>query len=220
MSDPLPHYFKRCYSPAELVADALVHGIAILAGFVGFAVLFFRLGEKGDAASAAAVGVYALAFFLLFGVSCAYNLSPPCRAKWLLRRLDRAAIFLMISGTYTALLSLTAQDVRIWPAVAWVWLASIGGAGFALLATPGRFDRAMLALYLTLGWGAMAGAPRLAAGLPPETMSLTLAGGVLYSVGVPFHLWNSLKYQNAIWHGFVTLATACQFAGIAKAVGP
>ena len=111
--EPLPHYFKRRYTPAELIADALVHGFAIVAGLVGFAMLFFRLGERGDAADAVALGVYALAFFLLFGCSCAYNLSPPCRAKWLLRRLDRAAIFLMISGTYTALLSLTNGDDQI-----------------------------------------------------------------------------------------------------------
>ena len=98
-------------------------------------------------------------------------------------------------------------------------MASIGGAGIALLTTPGRFDRVMLALYFTLGWTAMAGAPSLTSTLPPETMRLTLAGGVLYSLGVPFHLWNSLKYQNAIWHGFVTVGTSCQLAGIVKAVG-
>ncbi len=114
MSEPLPHFFKRHYTPAELIADALVHGLAIVGGLIGFAMLFFRLGEKGDAENAAAIGVYAIAFFLLFGCSCAYNLSPPCRAKWLLRRLDHAAIFLMISGTYTALLSLT-KDGGAWP---------------------------------------------------------------------------------------------------------
>jgi hemolysin III len=220
MSQPLPDYYKRHYSHAELIADALVHGFAIVVGLIGFAILFFRLGEKGNAADAAAIGVYAAAYFLLFGFSCAYNLSPPCRAKWLLRRLDHAAIFLMISGTYTALLSQTALDARTSAAVvACVYAACLGGAGVALLAKPGRFDRALLALYLALGWGAMLGAPRLLESLPPETVNLTLAGGVLFSLGVPFHLWNSLKFQNAIWHAFVTVATACQFAGIARAVG-
>jgi len=217
--EPLPPYFKRHYTSAELVADALVHGIAIVAGMVGFAALFFRLGEKGDAANAAAIGVYAAAFFLLFGFSCAYNLSPPSRVKWLLRRLDHAGIFLMISGTYTALLSQARPDALVAAMMACVWIASIGGAAIALLATPGRFDHVLLALYLTLGWAAMIGAPRLMATLPADVLYLMLAGGVVYSLGVPFHLWNSLKYQNAIWHGFVTVAAACQLAGVAKAVG-
>lgn len=219
MSEPLPHFFKRHYTPAELIADALVHGLAIAGGLIGFAILFFRLGQKGDAENTAAIGVYAIAFFVLFGCSCAYNLSPPSRAKWLLRRLDHAAIFLMISGTYTALLSLT-KDGGAWVLASCVWLVSLIGAGVALLAPPGRFDRLLLALYLALGWGALADAPRLTTSLPPETVILTVAGGVMYSLGVPFHLWNSLKFQSAIWHGFVAVASACQFAGIAKAVGP
>jgi hemolysin III len=63
------------------------------------------------------------------------------------------------------------------------------------------------------------GARDLAAGLPQETVFLIVAGGLFYSVGVLFHLWNSLKFQNAIWHSFVTVAAACQYAGIAEAVG-
>ena len=217
--DALPHYYKRSYTPAELVADGLVHGLAILGGLVGFAALFFHLGENGDTAQLAALGVYATTFFLLFGFSCAYNLSPPCRTKWLLRRLDRAAIFLMMSGTYTALMMQTRGGGPIFPQVATIWAASIGGAGIALLAAPGRYDRVLLVFYLTLGWGAIIGAPGLMTSLPTQTRDLTLAGGVVCSLGVPFHLWNSLKFQNAIWHGFVTVGTAFQFAGIAKALG-
>ena len=44
-------------------------------------------------------------------------------------------------------------------------------------------------------------------------------GGALYSIGVAFHLWESLKYQNAIWHACVTAAAACHFAGVFQAVG-
>jgi hemolysin III len=45
------------------------------------------------------------------------------------------------------------------------------------------------------------------------------AGGVLYCVGIPFHLWGRLKFQNAIWHACVAAAAACQFAGVLQAVG-
>ena len=39
--------------------------------------------------------------------------------------------------------------------------------------------------------------------LPGRVLTLLMAGGVLYTVGVVFHLWERLPYQNAIWHGFV-----------------
>jgi hemolysin III len=214
-----PPYFKRSYSPAELRADGCVHALAILGGLIGFAALFSDPGETGDLARVAALSVYALAFFLLFGFSCAYNLCPPRPAKWILRRFDHAAIFLMMSGAYTALVAQTMRGGEVLALLAAIWAASIGGAAVALLAAPGRFDRVLLALYFTIGWGAMLGAPGLMASLPAQTRDLTVAGGVVCSLGVPFHLWNSLKFQNAIWHGFVTVGTALQFAGIAFARG-
>jgi hemolysin III len=42
---------------------------------------------------------------------------------------------------------------------------------------------------------------------------------VFYSAGVLFDKWNSLKYQNAIWHSFGAIAAGCQFVGIAQALG-
>ena len=216
-SEPLPHS-QRHYSLAETIADGVVHGVAILAGLVAFAVLFFRVGMKGDVSQAFAMGVYAAGFFVLFGVSCAYNLAPPSRIKWILRRFDHAAIFLMISGTYTALLSQAPRDAWAWSLALFVWTASLVGAAIAVF-LPGRFDRGLLALYLAIGWAGILSVPHLIECLPAETTVLTIVGGVVYSLGVPFHLWNSLKFQNAIWHVFVTIAAACQYVGIAHAIG-
>jgi hemolysin III len=47
---------------------------------------------------------------------------------------------------------------------------------------------------------------------------LLAAGGVLYSVGVIFHLWRSLPYQNAVWHAFVLAGTGCHFGAVTSAV--
>jgi len=42
---------------------------------------------------------------------------------------------------------------------------------------------------------------------------------VLYTIGVVFHLWERLPYQNAIWHGFVLSAASCHFAAVIFVVG-
>ncbi|MEH2575160.1 channel protein (hemolysin III family) [Bradyrhizobium sp. AZCC 1708] len=37
---------------------------------------------------------------------------------------------------------------------------------------------------------------------------------MLYSLGVIFHSWQRLRFQNAIWHGFVLLGAACHYTAI------
>jgi hemolysin III len=213
-----PRLAKRSYSSGELVADGFVHAAAIVAGLIAFAVLFVRIVVAGDASQGIAIAVYAAGFFLLFGFSCAYNMTPPSPLKWLLRRFDHAAIYLMIAGTYTALLAQLPDHALAWTLAGIVWGGAAIGIGLKLF-WPGRFDRASVVFYLAIGWVAIFAVRQLAAALPGSTMLLIGVGGLLYSVGVIFYRWHSLKYQNAIWHGFVLAAASCHFAGIAQAIG-
>ena len=208
----------REYSHGELIADGAVHAAALVAGVIGFSVLFQKVAMHGDAGGGLAMAVYAAGFFLLFGFSCAYNMAPPSPAKALLRRFDHASIYFMIGGTYTALVSQARASFATIALGAAIWTAALAGASVKLL-LPGRFDGIGVRLYLALGWSALLAIKPLAASLPADTLALVLAGGVLYSVGVAFHLWQSLKFQNAIWHACVAIAAACQFAGVLQAVG-
>ncbi len=208
----------RDYSDGELVADATVHAAALVAGVIGFSVLFQKVAAHGAVGDGLAMAVYAAGFFLLFGFSCAYNMAPPSPARALLRRLDHAAIYLMIGGTYTALLSQARASFSVVALAAFVWTAALSGASIKLF-MPGRLDRFAVRLYLALGWSALVALKPLIASLPPDTLALVFAGGALYSVGVAFHFWESLKFQYAIWHACVTAAAACHFAGVLRAVG-
>ena len=212
-----PRIAKRLYGADELIADGVVHAAAIVAGLIAFAVLFARIAQSGDASNGLAIAVYAAGFFLLFGFSCAYNMTPPSPLKWLLRRFDHAAIYLMIAGTYTALLAQLPNRSLAWTLAGIVWVGALLGIGLKLF-WPGRFDRASIIFYLALGWVAVFAVRPLIAALPGSTMLLIVIGGVLYSVGVIFYRWHALKYQNAIWHGFVLAAAGCHYAGIAQAI--
>ena len=214
----LDSVYDRDYSPGEMIADAAIHGVAIVAGVIGFSVLFEKVATRGSALDAAAMAVYAAGFFLMFGFSCAYNMAPPSTAKRLLRSLDHSAIYLMIGGTYTALLS-QSRDLTLGLALAVVVWTGVA-VGMALkLFLPGRFDRVAIGVYLALGWSAVIAFRPLMAALPPATLALTLVGGAVYSLGAIFYLWRSLKFQNAIWHALVAIAAACHFAGVLQAVG-
>ena len=208
----------RDYSDGELIADATVHAAAIVAGVIGFSVLFQKIALRGDVGDGVAMAVYAAGFFLLFGFSCAYNMAPRSPAKAILRRFDHASIYLMIGGTYTALLSQARVSLSLIALASAVWIAAIAGASLKLF-FPGRFERFSVRLYLAFGWSAVFAVKPLLAALPLDTLALVFTGGVIYSIGVAFYLWEGLKFQNAIWHACVTAAAGLQFAGVLQAIG-
>jgi hemolysin III len=94
-----------------------------------------------------------------------------------------------------------------------VWSAAALGVALKLL-LPGRFERLSIILYLLLGWcGVIAWRP-VVASLPGSSLWLLAVGGALYSTGVVFHAWRTLRFHNAIWHGFVLIAAGCHYAAI------
>ncbi len=82
------------------------------------------------------------------------------------------------------------------------------------IALPGRYDRLAIGLYLAMGWSGLMLYDAVVEKLPTLALGLTLAGGVLYTSGVIFHAWQRLRFQNAIWHGFVLLGAACHYTAI------
>ena len=213
-----PRLLKRPFTQGELIADGVVHIAALVAGVIAFAVLFNRVVAYGAPSDGIAIAIYAAGFFLMFGFSCAYNMTPPSPLKWLLRRFDHSAIYIMIAGTYTALLSQLDDRFWAWTLIAVVWIGALGGSAVKLI-FPGRYDRLAIALYLLLGWTVVVAIKPVFSSLPTPTLVLVVVGGLLYTVGVFFYKWHSLKFQNAIWHGFVAVAAGCHYAGIAYVVG-
>jgi hemolysin III len=101
--------------------------------------------------------------------------------------------------------------------LAGVWIVAVTGAAAKLVA-PGQFVRTAYVLYLAQGWACLLVLKPLVLALSATALELLVVGGVLYTVGVAFHLWHKLPYNNAIWHGFVLLASACHFVAIANAL--
>ena len=83
---------------------------------------------------------------------------------------------------------------------------------------PGRFDRLSILLYLGMGWSGLLAYESVFSQLSPFSLSFIVAGGILYSAGVVFHLWDQLRFQNAIWHAFVVAAATFQYAAVFSTV--
>jgi len=189
-----------------------VHITGLSAGALGGLTLLGLTLGFGHLGQAAAIGVYAGCLVIMLLASAAYNLASP-RRRPLLRRLDHAAIFLMIAGSYTPFTTQRLQGAWAIGMTASVWALALAGAAGKLF-LPGLSKGFWVALYLALGWVAVIAVRPLLAGVSLAAMALLLAGGLVYSLGVIVYLNKSLPFRRAIWHGFVVAAAAAQYAAV------
>lgn len=207
----------RALTRGELVADGVVHVIGITAGLIGTAILVVAAATQGGPLELAAVVTYSGGLLAMLGCSAAYQILRSSRRRELLRCFDHTAIFLMIAGTYTPFTLLRIRP--FWDVVLTATVWSIAGAGIALrLLRPQVFDRVSVGFYLALGWASLATIAPLIPFVHLSTLILLGAGGLLYSAGIVFHLWERLPFQNAIWHGFVLVAAASHYAAVLEEI--
>lgn len=201
------------YDRHELVADGIVHAIGVSLGLIAAVLLIVIACYFATAADIAAVSVYAAGLIAMLALSATYNLLPVSRWKWILRRFDHSAIYILIAGTYTPFIVQTKMSVSAVVLMTGVWAVALVGIVLKLF-FPGRFDRLAIGLYLALGWSGLMVYDVIADALPGLALWLIAIGGLLYSAGVVFHVWQRLRFQNAIWHGFVLLAASCHYAAV------
>jgi hemolysin III len=201
------------YDRVELIADGAVHVIGVSLGLIGAVVIVDMAAQSGAATDIPSIVIYAVGLLAMLGFSAAYNMWPISPVKWVLRRFDHSAIYLMIAGTYTPFVGQLKDGVASAGLLLGVWLTAIIGVALKLL-MPGRFDRMAIALYLILGWSCVVAYGPISAALPNASLWLLFAGGVLYSIGVIFHAWRKLRFHNAIWHGFVLAAACCHYSAV------
>jgi hemolysin III len=207
------------YTMCERVADGCIHVIGIAASLVALTVLLV-IGVKSQITLwVVSLAIYGAALVAMFSCSAGYNLIiRPAKLKEVFRRLDHAAIFLMIAGTYTPFVLIKMNNAWGLGLLAVVWTIAIIGIVIKLVA-PHFLEGLTVGLYLVQGWAIVAAWHPLVAAVPSWVALLLGLGGLLYTVGVVFHLWERLPYQNAIWHGFVLTAASCHYAAVLGVVG-
>ena len=201
------------YTSRERVADGCIHALGVTASLVGLTALLI-IGIRSQMLPwVVSLTIYGLALVATFSFSAGYHLVARPKIKEVLRRLDHAAIFLMIAGTYTPFILIKMQTPWGFGLLAVVWTMAAIGIVIKLFA-PRFLEGLSTALYLVQGWAVVAAWEPLMSAMPGTVLTLLVIGGVLYTIGVVFHLWERLPYQNAIWHGFVLSAASCHFAAI------
>ncbi len=206
------HYPNR----AERLADWWVHAVGLVAAAVGGLFLLRQAMGEGSPGQMAALALYALALIAMLGCSAAYNLTHVSPARPFLRRLDEAAIFMMIAGSYTPFTTRLEGGWAVFM-TALVWSIAVGGVAGKLL-VPRLPEWLWTLVYVAFGWLAVIAAKPLMHGLPMTAVVLVVIGGLLYTTGSVFFLIQRMRFRRAIWHTFVVAAAATHYAAIFTAV--
>jgi len=210
---------SRCYSLGEEIAHALTHGVGLLLSIGGLMVLVAFSALYGDAWHITSTSIYGVTLILLYAASTLYHGIPHARAKQVLQRLDHAAIFLLIAGTYTPFTLVSLRGAWGWTLFGLVWGIAIAGMVLELVCQK-RYERLSLGLYLGLGWLILIAIKPMLMSVETGGLLLLLAGGLCYSLGVIFYVWERLAYHHAIWHLFVLTGSVLHFFSVLLYVVP
>lgn len=203
----------RVYTVGELKIDLAIHVVGILAAVIAVIALLDTAMRSSGSSHFAAILVYAAGLLAMLGFSAAHNHTHLPRCKEVLRRCDQAAIFLMIAGTYTPFYANIDAPGWRWGLMSTIWLLALTGLGVKLVC-PRLLDRGSVLAYLFLGWIGLTGLQPLFDNLTLSTIALLAVGGFLYMFGVVFHLWERLRFHNAIWHAVVVVAAGCHYCAV------
>jgi hemolysin III len=215
--DGRPQSVSWAYDRGELRADCFVHLIALALAPVAVFQLVDVSRSLPDDFVRLSVRLYGAALLTALVASTAYNLCPISRLKWILRRFDQSAVFFLIAASYTPFVALLKAAAGSGLFLAWLWGASLVGAAQKLY-LPGRFDRLSLVGCLLLGWSGILMYEQFAAGFSRSTLVLIGVGGLFYSVGAVFFVWERLRFQHVIWHVFALAGASCHYAGVLTSV--
>jgi hemolysin III len=194
----------------EELLNAISHGIGFLLSVASLPV-FVLHGGRGDRASVVGAVVFSVTMMLLYLASTVYHALPEGRAKQWFNRLDHAAIFLFIAGSYTPFVLGPLRSDLGWTLFGLVWACALAGM---LLKVLNRLRHPLWStgVYVAMGWLALIAAAPLLDRVGAEGLALLVAGGVAYTVGVVFFLLDGrLRYSHFIWHLFVLAGSTCHF---------
>jgi hemolysin III len=194
-----------------------LHTVALVAAVPGGVFLILRASH---AAAIVAAAIYTGSLLATFGTSAAYHrLAHGERARRIMQRLDHSAIFVLIAGTYVPVCLLALPLAWGIPLLCVVSTGAVAGFAMKQFGVD-RFRLLEVALYPVLGWAALAAAPALVRHLSGAELALLVAGGVLYTAGIPVLVrkrpdpWPRTFGYHEIWHACTVAAGACHFAAV------
>jgi len=199
----------RIQTKLEEQLNAVTHGIGALLGIAGL-VLLIVLRNTDHVWSLFSVIVYGISIIILFTASTLYHSVTNESYKHHFRIVDHVSIYLLIAGTYTPVLLLLLKDSLGWELFWTVWIIAAFGVVLKLFFT-GKFELFSTLLYLVMGWLVIFDISNLSNAIGSGGMWLLIAGGLSYTIGIIFYVFERIPFNHVIWHLFVLGGAICHF---------
>lgn len=192
-------------------ADMAVHAVGLLLILSAGSVLLINAYARLETALFLAVVVYVLCALVSNLASWAYHFAPLHDRRMVLRRIDHAAIYPSICGTFTPFF---VQAGTTWT-MTLLWLCW----GLTILAVWNKIANETIkskwstASYLGLGAIGLSAMPDMTT-VPAATLWCIVAGAASYVIGTVFYARKTVPFRYAIWHTCVNIGGIFMFAGI------
>lgn len=211
---------QTTYSFGEEIANSITHGIGALLSIAALTMLVILAVTQDDPVRIVSAAIYGSSLILLFLFSTLYHSLPGSRIKKIFQLLDHCAIYLLIAGTYTPVLLISLRGAWGYSLMVAIWSLALFGVFFKVFFGEERFPKISLFTYISMGWLIIIASTEMFANVAPGGLVLLAVGGVVYTAGVAFYVWESLPYNHAVWHLFVLGGSVCHFFAVYKYVLP
>jgi len=190
--------------------NTITHFVGLVASLIGLVVLIVMASHQGSVLSVVSVTIYGSTLTLLYLASTLYH-GYRGRAKKVFQKLDFFAIYLLIAGTYTPFVLLTLGESLGWVIFFFVWGLAIFGIFWELLFQKGT-RLVPLIIYLVMGWIIIIAIKPLIQSLSMAGFGWLLGGGLAYTFGVVFYVFDErVRHFHGIWHLFVLAGSTIQY---------
>ncbi len=201
----------RMQTSGEEVANAISHGLGAMLAVAALPLLVWQAARLGGAADIVGASVFGASLLLLYGTSALYHALPSGGAKRWFNRMDHAAIYVLIAGSYTPFTLGVLKGPWGWSLFGIVWAAAALGVTVKLLNRL-RHPWLSTGLYVAMGWVAVVAIVPMLERMPVAGLAWLVAGGLCYTLGAAvFMLDNRVRYAHAVWHLFVLGGSVCHF---------
>ena len=202
---------ERPQTLGEEIANAISHGLGFLLAIASLPILVVMAARHGTALNIVAVSIFSVTMMLLYLSSTLYHALPEGKVKDFLARVDHAAIYLFIAGSYTPFALGVLHGATGWTLFGAVWAMAAAGIAVKLMDML-KHPLWSTGLYVAMGWSALLAAGPLIHAMPFTGLLWLLAGGVAYTLGAIVFIFDSrARYMHFAWHLFVLAGTTCHF---------
>ncbi|VFQ43501.1 PAQR family membrane homeostasis protein TrhA [Desulfoluna butyratoxydans] len=201
------------YSVGEELANSITHGVGILFGISALCIMTTFAALYGDVWHIVGCSVFGAALVLLYTFSTLYHSVTVPRLKSVLRVFDHSAIYLLIAGTYTPFTLVSLRGAWGWVLFGGIWAAALVGIVLKIISIH-RWEALSLGLYAGMGWSVVVAVKPLLSSVDTGGLAFLLFGGLAYTFGIVFYVWEKLPFNHAIWHLFVLTGSILHFFAV------